>query len=233
MRYTKYQYKKNNNKSKFITSLIMTLFAAGIVGLILFKIIITFIMPVGGGEFKENPAEDEIVNINEGNEEVNFQFIQCGYFGSEDNAKQALSKISSEYSSFIIKEDDKFRVSAGIFSNDEGDRISEELNAKGINNAKVKYTLNTKDVVEGQIAAITEGYLSIITALKKEDVKSVDTTDFKTWISKLSVVDSGNNFQLLEEYKRHIEQLEDEIKRENVSEEYQYIYKILENFKED
>ena len=64
----------------------------------------------------------------------------------------------------------------------------------------------------------------------KDDVKSVDTTDFKEWVGKLDDIKDGDKYEVLSELKKHINELGTEIKKEDVSNEMQYLYKILLNF---
>ena len=232
MRYTKYQYKKKKNGIGFATSIIMTIVAAGIIGLVIAKIIFKFIPVKEDGSINtviETPTQQQ-VTVEEGKEET-FSFVQCGLFSKEDNAKKALSEVGGDYNSFILADDSKFRVSAGIFDEEQGNKVSEELTKKGVTNAQMKFVLNKGDEVQSQIAAITDGYLDIINALNDKEVKAVKTTDFKTWTKDLPEIKEGENFELVNEFKEHIGALPDELKKENVIVELQYIYTILVKYK--
>ena len=91
------------------------------------------------------------------------------------------------------------------------------------------------DQIEEQIAAIDKSILQIqrektdISAFK-DDVKSVDTTDFKEWVGKLDDIKEGDKYEVLSDLKKHINELGTEISKENVSNEMQYLYKVLLNF---
>lgn len=260
MKYTKYQYKKKNNKSNFLVSLIMTLVAAIVVGLVLFKVIVTFIVPLGeetkatsnpsealsSTDENEEVAKDETNEVDKKNDtdndkineskdvlsgEVIFQLVQCGYFGEEKNALDTLSKIESDYNAFVVKEEDKFRVSAGIFEQEKGESISKELTEKGISNTKVSFILNMSNDIESQIAGITEAYLNIINTLNDDDVKSVDTAGFKAWVNELDSIGEGESVELLSSYKNHVNQLNDEVMREDMGKELEFIYITLSKFK--
>ena len=50
---------------------------------------------------------------------------------------------------------------------------------------KLILILNSNNAIESQIAGIYDGYLEILDTAFKDDVKSVDTTDFKEWVGKL------------------------------------------------
>ena len=156
--------------------------------------------------------------------------IQCGYFAQEDNAKEAFNKISSGYGAFIYNDADKFKVLAGVYSADKGQAVIDKLTASGIECAKVDFNLNSNNAIESQIAGIYDGYLEILDTAFKDDVKSVDTTDFKEWVGKLEDIKSGDKYEILSDLKKHVNELGTEIKKENVSSEMQYLYKVLLKF---
>ena len=230
MRYTKYQYKKKNNGIGFLTSVVMTVFAAGIIGLVIAKVIFSFIPVKDDGSIStgiESPEKPATV----GQGEEVFSFVQCGMFSNQDNANKALSDVGNDYDSFILEDDSKFRVSAGIFNLEQGNKISEELTKKGVTNAQMKFVLNKEDEIENQISAITSGYLDIVNALNDKEVKSVKTTDFKNWANELPEISKGDNLESLNDFKKHISELPDELKKENVIQELKYIYTILVKYK--
>ena len=64
----------------------------------------------------------------------------------------------------------------------------------------------------------------------KDDVKSVDTSDFKSWVKGLDVISEGDKNDVLTELKNHVNDMAAEIKKEDVANEMQYLYKILLSF---
>lgn len=190
-------------------------------------------VPEGGGDIQ---VEDEVENnnessgVSEGTINTSFMAIQCGYFAQEDNAKEAFNKISSGYGAFIYNDADKFKVLAGVYSADKGQAVIDKLTASGIECAKVDFNLNSNNAIESQIAGIYDGYLEILDTAFKDDVKSVDTTDFKEWVGKLEDIKSGDKYEILSDLKKHVNELGTEIKKENVSSEMQYLYKVLLKF---
>lgn len=161
---------------------------------------------------------------------TSFMVIQCGYFAQEDNAKETFNKVANEYGAFIYNDADKFKVLAGVYESDEGQAVIDRLTASGIECAKVEFNLNSGSAVESQIAGIYDGYLEILDTAFKDDVKSVDTTDFKEWVGKLDDIKEGDKYEVLSDLKKHINELGTELKKEDVSNEIQYLYKILLNF---
>lgn len=188
----------------------------------------------GEADTQVNAAEvvdnDKSSEATQGTINTSFMAIQCGYFAQEDNAKEIFNKIANGYGAFIYNDADKFKVLAGVYSEDEGQAIMDKLTASGIECAKVEFNLNGGNSIENQIAGIYDGYLEILDTAFKDDVKSVDTTDFKEWVGKLDDIKEGDKYEVLSELKKHINELGTEIKKEDVSNEMQYLYKILLNF---
>ncbi|MCR1951822.1 SPOR domain-containing protein [Clostridium sp. DSM 100503] len=235
MKYTKYNYKKKNEGAKFLTSLVMTTLAAVVIGLIGAWVLLKIIPDINKGNVI---TQEPVVNVNNNAEnntqqvqEQKFAFIQCGYFSKEDNAKQVLAKIENEFNSFMIKDETgKFKVLAGIAKEEDSSEITEKLKEKSIENAKIGVSLNKNDEVQGQIGAITEGYLQIINTASEDEVKEINTSDFKNWTKELNEVKEGDGVDVLKEYKAHIESLPETINKENIVSELGYIYSILVNW---
>lgn len=258
MRYTRYNYKKkkNNDIFKFIVSFIgMSAFVI-IVGVLLANVIIHFLplnnastadasnkneqvqtdnaenvsIDVSDGKAAEVANTDIVSETTQGTINTSFMAIQCGYFAQEVNAKEVFNKVANEYGAFIYNDADKFKVLAGVYDSDEGQVVIDRLTASGIECAKVEFNLNSGSTIENQIAGIYDGYLEILATAFKDDVKSVDTTDFKGWVSKLDDIKEGDKYEVLSDLKKHINELGAEINKENVSNEIQYLYKVLLNF---
>ena len=184
-------------------------------------------IPVNAEVNKKNQESENA----QGNINTSFTAIQCGYFAQEGNAKDYFNKISNEYGAFIYNDADKFKVLAGIYKGDEGQATIDRLTSSGIECAKVEFDLNGINAIESQVAGIYDGYLDILNNAFKDDVKSVDTTDFKTWVGKLDDIKEGDKKEVLSDLKKHINELGSEIVKGDVSNEIQYLYKVLLNFK--
>nr|WP_253199701.1 SPOR domain-containing protein [Clostridium gasigenes] len=160
-----------------------------------------------------------------------FESVQCGYFSKEENANKVLESLGKSYNSFVVKDEEKFRVLVGVFTGEEGDKALKELKEKGIEAAKVKFTLDEEDKVQEQISAISDGYFKIVTTLKNNEVKAVSTSEFKGWTKELPEITEGDKKEIIGQFKKHIEELPSELKKENLTDELKYIYTILINFK--
>ena len=232
MKYTKYQYKKKNSGIKFLTSLVMTTLAAVVIGLLAAWVLLKAIPNIDTSRQTNTIPQVEENDNNSNTAEVqdieNFVFIQCGYFSNEENAKQVLNTIDSDFNSFIVQDaEGKYRVLAGITKEADSATLMNSLKEKGIDNTKVKLGLNKNDEVENQIIAITEGYLEILNAAGEEEVKEVNTSDFKNWTNELDNITEGNSIDILSEYKEHINALPETINKSNIVSEEEYIYSIL------
>lgn len=232
MKYTKYQYKKKNSGIKFLTSLVMTTLAAVVIGLLAAWVLLKAIPNIDTSRQTNTIPQVEENDNNSNTAEVqdieNFVFIQCGYFSNEENAKQVLNTIDSDFNSFIVQDaEGKYRVLAGVTKEADSATLMNSLKEKGIDNTKVKLGLNKNDEVESQIIAITEGYLEILNAAGEEEVKEVNTSDFKNWTNELDNITEGNSIDILSEYKEHINALPETINKSNIVSEEEYIYSIL------
>lgn len=254
-----YRKKKNNGAGKMILSfLAMSVFVI-IVGVLLANVIIYF-LPLNDAnksqgnntEQIQNDGSDKKAEVTDGEEdaqvngEVNnteqssenvqgaintsFMAVQCGYFAEEANAKDTFSKVSDGYGAFIYNDADKFKVLAGVYTAEEGQAIIDKLTASGIECAKVSFDLNSGSKIENQIAGICNGYLEILNEAFKDDVKFFDTTDFKDWVNNLENITDGDKKEVLDDLKNHIKEVSTEIKKEDVANEMEYLYKILLNF---
>lgn len=228
MRYTKYQYKKKSNGINFLTSVVMMIVGAGAIGLIVGTMIFN---TVWGNKLMKIGGTSQEVVADETVKKEAFESIQCGYFSKEENANKVLESLGKSYNSFVVKDEEKFRVLAGVFTGEEGDKALKELKDKGIEATKVKFTLDEEDKVQEQISAISDGYFKIVTTLKNNEVKAVSTSEFKGWTKELPEITEGDKKEIIGQFKKHIEELPSELKKENLTDELKYIYTILINFK--
>ena len=232
MKYTKYNYKRKNHGAKLFTSLIITTLSAVAIGLISAWLLLKIIPNLNNLKATDGNIALEENDISKEEEIENYALIQCGYFSKEENAKQILTSIPSDYDSFITKDSDgKFRVIAGITKESDSNTVIDALKGSGVEAIKVNLPLDKNNEIEGQIFVITEGYLEILTTTKEDEVKEVNTNDFKAWAKKLPELSEGENIETLKEYKGRIDGLKENINREDIASELEYIYSILSKMK--
>ena len=246
MKYTKYNYKrrKNNGAWKFVASLLLGIIASCVVGLGVAWIVLKM-LPINdlaqvGTEITDETkgavgesGEDQVgeIPVSEGEQVSEYYFLQCGYFSKKDNAEQIYAKISSNGRTFITEEADKFRVLSGIYTSENVDSVMQDLGAKGIESVKITFALNENEPVEAQVSAICDGYLKILTTTFDDGVDHVNTSEFKEWINALDDISSGENIEVLQNLKSYIKELPEELTKEKVASEMDYLYDVLLNFK--
>ena len=148
MRYTRYEYKKSN-KMKFICTIVV------IVGVSIGGGLYTSNLVFKGKQITDN--KNTVSYTNDQNTTVvgtNIIALQCGYYSKEENAQASLSTISSYCQPFIIEENGKFRVLAGIYEEDDGNKKIDELKSKGIDVAKVSLNISTNTIEDKKIVEL-------------------------------------------------------------------------------
>lgn len=228
MRYTKYSYKRRNQKNKsFLPIVLITLFSI-VIGFGGAWVIYEYVIPKDSKIPTDVEIRDE-AKIQESRED--FIFVQCGYFAKKENADMCFQKVDDSYLSFIVEEDSKYRVSAGIYTRDEGIKKMESLNKDGIEASKMSFYIPKDNKVDTQILAIVNGSIDIFNTLGNEGVKSFNTKQFKDYVNGLEVIESGERIELLNNLKKHVSELNDEMTKDDVNEEMQFIYSVLLNYK--
>lgn len=186
----------------------------------------------GNDSPKTSEAGKEIAT-NESSDSENFVMVQCGFYSKKENADNIKSKIQDKVVAVSLTENDKFRVIAYIGSEAEAQKVSDDLTKAEISNTKVRFTIPKSNLANNEIIEIINGYLKILEKLKDKEVKGVKTEEFKEWTNSLKEDSNSTNFQLFKELKQGINNLPDEINKNNVEECYQIVYKVLNNFKSE
>ena len=221
MRYTRYEYKKSN-KIKFLCS--VAIIASISIGGGLF--ISNFIFD--GKQIEDNNSDNSIQGNNEG-EVLSFIALQCGYYSKEENAKELLTAISKYCEPFIVEEDGKYRVLAGIYKEEDGLKKIEEFKANNIDVAKVNLNISSDNVESKKIIEIIDGFLTITNKLEDSGVKSIKTTEFKAWADKIITDGSSGKSKKTDDLSSYVKNLPDEINKENRNINIQELYKLLKN----
>lgn len=218
MRYTRYEYKKHG-KLKFLCIISIIAGVSIVIGLYFSRIVFK-------GDVNINSSNECIVT----NSNENFMALQFGYYANKENADAAINTIPSKYNSYIIENENKYRVVIGLYSEDNGLKRLEELTTQGINAVKINFKFPNDTIEEKKISKITEGFLIISDKLEEPDVKGVKTSDYKAWCSKIIDSESSNNDKL-NNVKEYINNLPDEIDKTNVKVYLKYFYEIIEKYK--
>ena len=222
MRYTRYEYKKSG-KAKFLCSIAII---AGIsIGGGLY--ISNFIFD--GKYIKDNNMDNPSYS-NEENYKGEVQKIvalQCGYYAKEENAKELSNSISKYCNPFVIEEDGKYRVLAGIYKEDDGLKKLEEFKANNIDVAKINLNISSNNKENKEIIEIIDGFLTITNKLHEASVKSIKTAEFKEWADKIINDGSSVKSTKTDDLSTYVKNLPDEINKENSNTNIQELYKLM------
>lgn len=224
MRYTRYEYKKSS-KMKFLCSVVIIAGISITGGLYVSKFIFN------GNQITNN---QNISNSTEGNtvvESENLIALQCGYFSKQENAQAALNKISTDYQAFIVEEDGKYRVLAGIYEEEEGIKKIDELASKGIEVSKIELSIASNSTENKKIIEIIDGFFKITNKLEESEVKSIKTDDYKNWA--YGIANDGNSAQSenIDNLINYVKELPDELDKTNITTNLQKIYELVKTYK--
>ncbi|MBE6049494.1 MAG: SPOR domain-containing protein [Clostridium sp.] len=229
MRYTRYDYKKKNNNGNILLWLIGTIIVSIIIGISFFNLF----LKEGSEEKKENTKVNNTQETNENTEAItkSFGIIQCGVYKNKENAEAQVAAITNEYASFIIEEEGKFKVFAGIFNLDDADKKTEALNAASISSFRVKCNITEDTDYNKAKAEIIDAYIKkVINELEDKSVKSINIKEFKAWVDEIynnvNEKDEG-----LDQIENNIKSLPEEYSRENLKESMNFLYNILIKYK--
>lgn len=246
MGYTRYNYRpRKKPKGNLFTIGIVVVICAIVIGMLMAKYLFKGNIPYGedngqktveeqnnntngsSGNSSEGTVKDN--NSSSNSASKNFVIIQCGYYGKEENAKKVLQDIPSIFNKLIIKDGDKYRIIAGIYNEESANNMSEELAKKNIDNVKIKCGYETSKDEEAKSYEIINGFMKILNELENEQVKSVNTTEFKKWTKELGQNSNKENVDNdeLKSIKEYIEKLPEELEREGAKKALEFIYGIL------
>lgn len=228
MRYTKYDYrKKNKNKALVMFPFIIIISLGIVLGAIVFKLFF-----IGNNSITNifNDLDSTETVSNEGAGKLSLGTIQCGLFGKKENAESAVLKIPSNYSKFIIEEDGKYKVMAGLYVAEDLEEKKSELEKSSIENFIVKYEIN-EDSIDGKVEGeIISGYLKIINKIFNDDVKSINTQEFKSWAKSLSDTNT-NKSEVIQALLERINSLPEEYQKEKGEEDIIYLYNLVKPYR--
>jgi hypothetical protein len=228
MRYTKYNYKKKNkNKVLGILPFIIIISLGIVLGIAMFNLFF-----IGNNSILNvfNRIDSTEAISNEKVSKLTFASIQCGLYEKRENAENSLLIIPSSFSKFIIEEDGKFKVMAGIYGVEELEDKKSQLENNSIKNFAIKYEFYEDSIdskVEGEIIC---GYLKIINRTFNDEVKSINTEEFKTWVKEVSDK-SINKSEITQKLLEKINSLPKEYEKEKGEEDIIYLYNIVKEYK--
>lgn len=223
MRYTRYDYNKKKS-GNFTLSLIIVIILAVIIGAIIFKLFPKNVEKL----IDNNDAMKTSGEVNNKQIINNYVAIQCGVYQNIENANTTLATIPSDFKSFIIEEEGKYKVIAGIYTESEAKDKVNVLNTSKINNFSIKFNIDAKDNNSIIISEVVKSYLEIINKVSQDSIDSINTKEFKAWVKKVT---KDNDSKLIGELNDMTNNLPEEIKKENNVELIKNLYNILSKMK--
>lgn len=227
MRYTRYDIKKRN-KSNFTFFLIITLVLvlAFILGTVIFNLVSPSNIKKGNTITKDNT---NIVRSKDNkNNSSNYIVIQRGVYAKKENVSGVLNSLKPYGNIFTVEYNGKTRVFLGIYEEDEGIKLMKKLTDNKIDNSKMTFVINKKDLCDAEISEIITAYIKVVNKLSEKDVKSVKTEEIKKWVSSLDKVEKdSSNIKTLNNLKEHINKLPKDLTKDQASKSYIFIYNIL------
>lgn len=236
MKYTRYNInQKKKTKNNFLVYLAITLIAALVLGTS-----ISFILHKVNGDGKPNKiVQEKEKEKDKGQLENNkvepnhsFYLLQCGVFKVKDNAEAMRKKLEELGNPFIVEEGDLFRVYFGVYTKEKCDETLNMLKEKGFSTSKIALGVFYDDLSTGELCELIEANFKIINKASEVNVKSVKTSELKTWVDSLEGINENmKHYKDVNELKEYIKSLPEEVNKTKASEMIGITYNKLKQFK--
>jgi hypothetical protein len=233
LKYTRYDLKRDNDNKAFIAVIFLILVFAFLFGTVIFKLFIkspiSSNIKIDSVSNRSNQKTDTKSSVNLNNSKITkFVAIQGGIYQSKENADAERNLLTQYGTPFTVTEDNKTRVFLGIYTEEQAERIMKSLTEQKVDNSKMTFTLNNNDLCDVEIAEIVNANIQILNKLAEKNVKAIQTEDLKKWCVALKKVDKDSkNILILKDIQDHISKMPKELTKENVAENYTYLYNIL------
>lgn len=231
MRYTRYNYKKKN--PRFIIWLFFVVSLGVVLGVCIFNLfLIQFRIPVTSNELRDKDLGEESAFVKaDGTKGYNINLIQCGLYASKENAEAIVRDMGTKFKPFIIDDNGKYKVIAGLYKDNDIKEVVDELNNSSINNFIVKCSFEPKSGESLIKKEILDGYFEIIDKISDTSIKSINLTEFKGWCNEM-YKDIDNKDEDLLKLMERINNLPEEYTSENVKSDYEFLYEIVIKYKQ-
>ena len=225
MRYTRYEYKKSN-QIKFLLTVTI------IIGLSISGGLYASNFIFDGKNIQDNSSNNSSYSTekNYDGKVQKFIAIQCGYYSKEENAKETLASISKYCQPFIVEDDGKYRVLAGIYKEEDGLKQMEVFKANNIEISKLNLNISSNNSENKEIIEIIDGFLSILNKLQESDVKSIKTAEFRGWADKIINDGIETKSKKINDLSNYVSNLPDEINKANSNAKTQELYKLIKEY---
>lgn len=157
-----------------------------------------------------------------------FVALSVGVYTNDVFAKEAKDSLKSITFPFAVLEGGKTKIFHGIYTVDDGSKISKDLNGKSIDNSPIVYEINCGKEEKKVLSALISANISILNKLREKEVTSIKTEEFKKWAANQKIDgDKEEEMKNILGYKEYINKLPKEITKDNIEGNYEYIYTLL------
>lgn len=164
--------------------------------------------------------------------QYNFYLMQCGVFKVKENADKLVEDLKAYGKPFLDTEGELTKIYFGVYTDETYEGVSELLKSKGIDTSKVTISVPIEDLSTGQLCKSLDNLIQIITKTYESGVKSIKTSDIKSWISNLDPIESSmKNYNGVEEVKVYINNLPEEVDKTSFEDGMKFIYDKIKEFK--
>lgn len=230
MKYTRYDIKRKNSSNLFIFMVILCILVSSVLLGTIFSNLVLKNKPSGA---VVNLNDNASTKTNHGNSAVassSYMIIQFGDFKNKDYAKVLQNTINQKLgNSYMIQNGDSTRLIMGIYNESEGNAAIKRASDKEVETSKKIFQVKSSDLCNSEIAKIIDANLSVIGKLLSDTtIKSIGTDDLKKWTQNLKDVDKNStNYTVLVNLKKHTSNLPKEMTKDNIEENYSFIYSQL------
>ncbi|KYH34474.1 cell division protein FtsN [Clostridium tepidiprofundi DSM 19306] len=239
MRYSKYDIRKSKNSSVVLIFMLILILAI-IIGSLIFKVVFKGAsMDSKLPKFNINRSKDNgnnrsaVVNGNDvkdntSNNISNFYAIQCGAFKSKENADNYRKSLADYGNPFIISNGGYYKVLLGIYKENNISEITSKLTEDGIEWTKIIFSFNKDSLCNSEIMEIINANLKVVNKLSEDNVKAIETADFKKWSESLKQVNKKDkNYNRLMKLKDFISELPSKLTKDKIVDVYKVLYNVL------
>lgn len=231
VRYTRYDYKKNG-MIKAIISIAVVIVVTVTCGLFIINFIFkgNEIPSIKKTQEETNQVENTTNSNTQDAQKINASNIialQCGYYSKKENAENEVASLASYCNSFIIEDEGKYRVIAGIYNEETGAKKIEEFKSQGIEVAKVNLGLENNTDDDKKINEIINSFLDITYKFDDSSIKSINTSEFKSWCD--TIINDGNDDKSdkLLKVQEYVKNLPDELEKNTALNGEEQLYTII------
>jgi hypothetical protein len=230
VKYTRYDFKrkKKDNMVLFIIIMLVVILAF-IIGTAISN---TFIKNSKAIKPENKTVSNSKYIINNEEDSVKFVSIQCGVYSTLENTGKEINKFNQYGIPFTIQQGKNTKVLLGIYTEEESKKQIQKLKDDNIPVSKIEFVLYKDDLCNAEIAEIINANIKVLNKLLEQNVEAIETQELKKWCKNLKKVNSkSKNIEVLEDLKDYIQKMPKKISKQNVKENYIFLFNILDKLK--